>query len=84
VNWNKVLFWDTDIDRIDWEKQKKAVIGRIFERENEIEIMEIISFYGKATVKQQLSDMPRYLPTLSTNIKKYLNENPISSTANDF
>jgi hypothetical protein len=27
----KVLFWDTDIDRIDWEKQKKAIIGGIFE-----------------------------------------------------
>jgi addiction module HigA family antidote len=70
----KVLFWDTDIDRIDWDKQKKAVIGRIFERGNESEIMEIISFYGKTTVKQQLADMPQYLPTLSMNMEKYLNE----------
>jgi plasmid maintenance system antidote protein VapI len=27
----KVLFWDTDIKKIDWQRQKKAVIKRIFE-----------------------------------------------------
>jgi addiction module HigA family antidote len=71
----KALFWDTDIDRIDWEKEKKAVVGRVFERGNETEIKEIISFYGKAAVEKQLSDIPQYLPTLSVNVKKYLNDN---------
>ncbi|MDR0604238.1 MAG: plasmid maintenance system antidote protein [Bacteroidales bacterium] len=80
----KTLFWDTNIDRIDWEKQKKAVIGRIFERGNETEIMEIISFYGETTVKQELSNIPEYLPVLSVNVKKYLHENTIASTANGF
>lgn len=42
----KILFWDTDISKIDWQKQKKAVIQRIFERGNEIEKEEIIRFYG--------------------------------------
>jgi plasmid maintenance system antidote protein VapI len=32
----KVLFWDTDITKIDWQK-KVAVILRIFERGNDIE-----------------------------------------------
>jgi hypothetical protein len=42
-----------DYSRIDWEKQK-AVIGRIFDRENETEIM---SFYGEVIVnlKERLS-----------------------------
>lgn len=45
-----VLFWDTKIDSIDWEKHKKAVIKRVFERGNEMEKNEIIRFYGAETV----------------------------------
>jgi plasmid maintenance system antidote protein VapI len=45
-----VLFWDTDIKKIDWHKQKKAVIKRVFERGNEAEKKEIIRFYGSETV----------------------------------
>ena len=26
------LFWDTDINKIDWQRQRKAVIQRVFER----------------------------------------------------
>ena len=42
-----VLFWDTKMEKIDWKKQKKAVIKRVFERGNEIEKKEITRFYGK-------------------------------------
>ncbi len=41
-----VLFWDTTIDKIDWEKHKNAVIQRVFERGNEEEKAEIKRFYG--------------------------------------
>ena len=30
----RVLFWDTKMESIDWEKQKNAVIRRVFERGN--------------------------------------------------
>ncbi len=33
----KILFWDTDINKIDWHKQYKAIIQRILERGNENE-----------------------------------------------
>jgi len=42
----RVLFWDTKMETINWEKQKNAVIKRVFERGNEIEKNEIINFYG--------------------------------------
>lgn len=45
-----ILFWDTKIGSIDWEKQKRAVIQRVFERGNEKEKEEIIRFYGKNNV----------------------------------
>ena len=51
-----VLFWDTDIHSIDWEKQKQAVIKRVFERGNQQEKNEIIRFYGRETVNKALQE----------------------------
>lgn len=48
----KIIFWDTDIKKIDWQKQKKAVIKRILERGNESEKQEIIRFYGRDAVNE--------------------------------
>lgn len=48
---SKSLFWDTDINSIDWEKQFRAVIERVFERGNEREKAEITRFYGPEKVK---------------------------------
>ncbi len=47
----KILFWDTDMDKINWDKQQRAVIKRVFERGDEQERQEIIRFYGEAKVK---------------------------------
>jgi addiction module HigA family antidote len=46
----KALFWDTDIQKINWVQQKKAIIKRIFERGNETEKNEIKRFYGEQTI----------------------------------
>jgi plasmid maintenance system antidote protein VapI len=53
----KSLFWDTDINTINWEKQSAAVIRRIFERGNITEKKEIIKFYGASTVKPIVKGM---------------------------
>jgi len=68
----KVLFWDTDIEKIDWQRQKRTVINRVFERGDEEQINEIISFYGEKTVKEILPSLSYYLPTFPENAKKYL------------
>lgn len=47
----KGLFWDTDINSIDWIAQKEAVLNRIKERGNQDEIKSIEEFY--ATLYQQ-------------------------------
>lgn len=49
------LFWDTDMDKIDWGKHYKAVIKRVFERGNETEKKEIKRFYGKQKVDEALA-----------------------------
>lgn len=51
----RVLFWDTKMENIDWEKQKNAVIKRVFERGNEIEKKEIVQFYGRENVSNILN-----------------------------
>jgi addiction module HigA family antidote len=33
----KALFWDTDFDKIDWEKKYKTIIKRVFERDCDME-----------------------------------------------
>ncbi|MFT3822897.1 MAG: hypothetical protein QM731_03210 [Chitinophagaceae bacterium] len=50
----KALFWDTDIHQINWQKQHKAVIQRIFERGNKAEKEEITRFYGKEIIQTVL------------------------------
>jgi plasmid maintenance system antidote protein VapI len=50
----RVLFWDTKMESINWEKQKNAVIKRVFSRGNEIERIEIVRFYGRENVDNVL------------------------------
>ena len=52
ANFRTILFWDTTLDKIDWEKNKRAIIHRVLERGNKTEIEELISFYGKKTIKK--------------------------------
>lgn len=54
-----VVFWDTRMDSIDWEKQKNAVITRVFERGNDTEKKEIIRFYGAEMVRNVLNKHAR-------------------------
>ena len=72
ATFQKALFWDTNIDKIDWQRQKRAVICRVFERGTEMEIKEIISFYGEKTIVETLFSIPQYLPSLAENAKQYL------------
>ncbi len=51
---NKALFWDADIQKINWEKQYKAVIQRVFERGTEEDKDEIIRFYGVEKIEKAL------------------------------
>jgi hypothetical protein len=52
----RILFWDTDFDKIDWQQQGNAVIRRVWERGNEDEKMEIQRFYGIDNVNAAIKD----------------------------
>lgn len=71
----KSLFWDTDFNKIDWERNKRSIIKRIFERGNDEEIQEIINFYGIDAVKSELKNIKKsYLPSFETNLEKYIKD----------
>ncbi|MGL4581890.1 MAG: helix-turn-helix transcriptional regulator [Flavobacterium sp.] len=53
---SKALFWDTDIQHINWNQQYRAVIQRVFERGNEKDKNEIIRFYGTDKIEQALQE----------------------------
>lgn len=52
----RALFWDTAFENINWEKHKRFVIERVFERGNDQEKKEIIRFYGQEIINQVLSN----------------------------
>lgn len=72
----RALFWDTDFDKIDWQRNKSAVIKRIFERGNDEEIEEIIAFYGRPTIDLIIENTKNdFLPSFEENVRKFLNKN---------
>jgi len=70
----KVLFWDTDFNKIDWNKSRYAIIMRVFERGNNTEISEIIDFYGYEVVKNKVEKIKKsHLASFNRNVEKYIN-----------
>jgi len=71
-NFRKVIFWDTDINKIDWNKNSIAVIKRVLERGNSKEINELISFYGRNLISKKIKKISySMLPSFEINIKKH-------------
>jgi addiction module HigA family antidote len=50
----KVVFWDIDMNDLNWKDQYSFIINRVFERGNETEKMAINNYYGQALVKEVL------------------------------
>jgi len=53
----RIVFWDTDMDKIDWKRNKIAVISRVLERGNKKEIDEITRDY-----QLKESDLMKFKP----------------------
>ena len=55
---NKALFWDSKIEKINWIRSAYHIVKRTFEYGNEIEITEIIKFYGREKTAAILDSIP--------------------------
>ena len=60
----KSLFWDTNIESIDWDRQYKAVIRRVLERGNAEEREEISRFYGDGKVASVVKSLNKIATSL--------------------
>ena len=74
TKFRKTLFWDTTFDRIDFTAHSRYVINRVFERGTEEEILEIIRFYGRDTILENLNcnGNPLLKHQFKANVEKYL------------
>ena len=72
--YRRALFWDTDMEKLDWDNNRHWVIRRTFEYGNEEEILETVRFYGKENVRNILSTVTdeRKAEIRKANMEKYL------------
>ncbi|MBI9037594.1 MAG: hypothetical protein JEY97_05625 [Bacteroidales bacterium] len=69
------LFWDINFENIDYERNKSFVITRVFERGNKKEIQNIIDFYGKEEVSQEIKSAKSLLFIAIENAMEFLEIN---------
>jgi len=54
LNINPILFWDIDINKIDYKKNARQVIERVITRGSLNDWFEIKSFYGIEKIKKEI------------------------------
>lgn len=69
-NISKILFWDTDFDKIDWGRYKKSIIARVLERGSKEDIAEIARFYSL-----EFDDLEQFRSKNQYRMKVVRNEN---------
>ncbi len=57
---NRSIFWDTNFDTIDWQKQRGDVIDRVLHYGDINDWREIQNFYGQAIIREEILNR-RYL-----------------------
>ena len=62
----KVLFWDTEIDKLDWKKNDGFIMSRVAMYGNWAEWNEVLSYYGVERIKRKIRQL-RYLDNKTLN-----------------
>jgi hypothetical protein len=55
------LFWEVNLQTLDWQLAYRSVIERVLDRGNDQEIDELIRFYGLEKVLSVFTTAPIYL-----------------------
>jgi hypothetical protein len=63
---SKTLFWDTDINKIDYEKNARHIIERVLQRGMLNDWFIIKKYYGLDRIKKEILQI-RYLDKVSLN-----------------
>jgi hypothetical protein len=62
------LFWDTNMDMLDYQKRKLFVMGRVLARGTEKDEFELYKYYGIPEIKRNIVNAPE----LDTTTIQYL------------
>jgi hypothetical protein len=74
---SKQAFWDTNMDKLDYEAQANAVIRRVFDYGTWEDVLQVISWYGKEKVTHALITAP-YLKEITIVLASKIFHIPIS------
>lgn len=72
---NELLFWDTDINKVDWTTHADAIIVRVLERGNLDDFREIRKYYGDKKIKDAVL-RTRYLSDRTLSFVSFFFELP--------
>ena len=61
----KVLFWDFDFDKLDWNRSYRTIIERVLDKGDIRDWEEMIKFYGKENVIKALKTDITYLSDMT-------------------
>lgn len=56
----KSLFWDTDYERLDWDKHAKYIIERVLHRGTWQEFKDMLAYYGREKITEVVKRL-RYI-----------------------
>jgi addiction module HigA family antidote len=59
----RILFWDTDFNKINWGRHKRSVIERVLERGSKEEINEIKRFYNLSSANLRQYKSKKFHPS---------------------
>jgi len=63
---SKTLFWDTDMNKVDYEKNARHIIERVLQHGMLNDWFEIKNYYGLERIKQEVLQI-RHLDKVSLN-----------------
>lgn len=75
-NISKTAFWDVNFDEIDFEKNETFVVDKVFNYGGFNDQLELIRFYGKEKIKQELIKISYFRKEVFAFICGYFQLNP--------
>jgi hypothetical protein len=77
MNLNRTIFWDTDFETIDWQKQRREIIERVLHFGDLGDWREIQNFYGREIIKNEVTKS-RYLNNRVLNFCSVIFDLPLN------
>ena len=74
---NKRIFWDTDFEAIDYDKNYRSVIERVFERGDVEDYRQCYKYYDEKLIEQVILNA-KFLPEHRTYLAAVVIDRPVN------